>query len=447
MLPDRYRELLTAYVDGELTTRQRKAVSRLLHRSEEARQLLEQLQQDADILRGLPRLRLDRDLSSQVLLTIHQRRLHPGRHRLAQPVPAFPVWTGMAAAAAVLLVIGIGSYVYFAHSLPQDQLANVKPGVTTEKETKRTLPSLPPNAVAKVNTPAEPPKQEKPAKPRESTAPEVAVKTPDNTPEVAVSPMKVPEPPVVETSPTMELFKPSVANPPQLLLLGVHELDQEKPATQLREKLQKDAAYRVELPCKDGNKAFERLQVVLKAEGIGLVIEQGAQARLKTPRLKTNYVLYVEDLTPNEVTRLLQQLGGEDKKAEAKRRGDGQFDMVVVNQLTKDDHKELSELLGVNPTQFQPTRPAAPLGVDPRKPLSENTADQVTAILAGQGGAPRPDPSKPAVKPPEHQALVMAYNPVRPRPGSAEVKRFLDSRKQPRAGAVQVLLVLRGTNG
>ena len=121
MLPDHYRELLTAYVDGELTSRQRKAVSRLLHRSDEARKLLEQLQQDAEILRRLPRLHLDRDLSSQVLLTIHQRRLHPGRHRLAAPPPAFPVWTGMAAAAAVLLVIGIGSYVYFAHSLPQDQ--------------------------------------------------------------------------------------------------------------------------------------------------------------------------------------------------------------------------------------------------------------------------------------------------------------------------------------
>src|SRR3984893_2193595 len=128
MLPDRYRELLTAYVDGELSTRQRKAVSRLLHRSEEARNLLEQLQQDADVLRGLPRLRLDRDLSSQVLLTIHQRRLHPGRHRVTVPPPAFPAWTGLAAAAAVLFVIGVGSYMYFAHFPVHAPLARGKAG-------------------------------------------------------------------------------------------------------------------------------------------------------------------------------------------------------------------------------------------------------------------------------------------------------------------------------
>ena len=39
MLPERYNQLLTAYVDGELSTRQRKAVSRLLHKSAEARLL------------------------------------------------------------------------------------------------------------------------------------------------------------------------------------------------------------------------------------------------------------------------------------------------------------------------------------------------------------------------------------------------------------------------
>ena len=69
----------------------------------------------------------------------------------------------------------------------------------------------------------------KPDQPRDKTAPEVAVKTPDKTPLSPLPPMKEPEPtPVVETSPTMELFKPSAVNPPQLLLLSVHELDQEK---------------------------------------------------------------------------------------------------------------------------------------------------------------------------------------------------------------------------
>jgi hypothetical protein len=112
-----------------------------------------------------------------------------------------------------------------------------------------------------------------------------------------------------------------------------------------------------------------------------------------------------------------------------------------------DDRKELSELLSIDPKQVQSTKPGTPLNVDIHKPLSETTAEQVAQSLAGQGGTPRPEPSKPAVKPPEHLALVLAYNPVRPRPGSVEIKRFLDNRKPPRSGAIQVLLVLRDTKG
>src|SRR2546430_2493824 len=47
MLPERGRELLTAYVDGELSARQRRHVLRLLRHSAEARRLLQRLQGDA----------------------------------------------------------------------------------------------------------------------------------------------------------------------------------------------------------------------------------------------------------------------------------------------------------------------------------------------------------------------------------------------------------------
>ncbi len=43
--------------------------------------------------------------------------------------------------------------------------------------------------------------------------------------------------------------------------------------------------------------------------------------------------------------------------------------------------------------------------------------------------------------------LVLPYNPVRPKKDSAEVKRFLEERRPLRAGAIQVLLVLRGPTG
>src|SRR3954464_11554178 len=99
MLPERCRQLLTSYVDGELTGRQRRHVDRLLRRSEEARGFLHRLQADAEALRHLPRPRLEGDLSASVLKAIAERRLSPRRRRAPRPVLHFPSWAGLAAAA------------------------------------------------------------------------------------------------------------------------------------------------------------------------------------------------------------------------------------------------------------------------------------------------------------------------------------------------------------
>ena len=118
MLPERCRELLTSYVDGELSARQRRHVVRLLRDSAEARALLQKLQSDSNALIHLPRVRPDRDLSAAVLHKIADGRPLPIRP--ARRVPAlrvYPVWIGVAAAAAVLLAIGAASYCFFALSL------------------------------------------------------------------------------------------------------------------------------------------------------------------------------------------------------------------------------------------------------------------------------------------------------------------------------------------
>src|SRR5258705_531710 len=85
MLPERDRQLLTAYVDGELTARQRRHVDRLLRRSGEARRLLQKLQAAPHALTALgdppvaapPPLAVD--LAPAVLQTIADRGLEPGR--------------------------------------------------------------------------------------------------------------------------------------------------------------------------------------------------------------------------------------------------------------------------------------------------------------------------------------------------------------------------------
>jgi hypothetical protein len=207
----------------------------------------------------------------------------------------------------------------------------------------------------------------------------------------------------------MEMFtRPGVAPVDLPPLLDVRAID----AAVLAKVLAAHPAYRIELPCRETVKGFRRVEAALKEHGTTLVIEKEAQNRLSKPRLKTNYAIFLEDLTGEEVARVLARVGSDDRKAaQAKPKPDGQFSKMVVNRLSDADRKELSDLLRAD------TRP------------------------------PRPETARPPARGPERQGLAVTYNPVRPAAGSAEVKRFFDGRKPLRPGAVQVVLVLRETPG
>jgi hypothetical protein len=186
---------------------------------------------------------------------------------------------------------------------------------------------------------------------------------------------------------------------------------------------------------------LDRLEAAFQAKGVKVVMDRAALARWKKG-LKTNYAFYMEDLTPEELTRLLQDLGAEDKKVDPKQR----FNKIIINHLTPADRKELCGLLGVDPRALPAKpQPQGPLGVDLTQPLSKKTEEQVADALAGKG-PPRPKPGEKATaKVPDRLALVLSYNPVRATPSSSkEIKQFLATRPGQRPGAVQVLLVLRG---
>src|SRR5215472_14227924 len=124
MLPDSDAQLLTAYVDGEVSSRQRKAVVRLLRRSPEARKLLRDLQDDARALRELPRPQLAPDFADSVLQAITRSGLRPPRPSVRPPA-AVPLWKVLSVAAAVLVAVGVSSYLYFSGILGGDRSASV----------------------------------------------------------------------------------------------------------------------------------------------------------------------------------------------------------------------------------------------------------------------------------------------------------------------------------
>lgn len=447
MLRDYYRQLLTAYVDGELTSRQRRHVARLLRRSPEARQLLQQLQEDAHSLRHLPRPQLPVDLTEPVLRTIAERRLTPGQRRTI-PVSTPSSWAApllsWAVAASVLLVLGAASYLYFAASLTHSEKTDLAQNQAEEQlPAPRSDESTPP-AVARQETSPQPPREKpspKPDIPSVVNLPQV-VKRPEEKPNKP-SPVTPPDPPKQEAVLTgqVEMFRLNKVSDLLPVVLKVRELDRETVRKDLIAELRKDIDFRLELPCPNGSRAFQRIQNAAKTANLGLVVEKGARERLKL-QSQAGYAVYIEDVTPEELALFIQRVGVEDAKLAARKPMEAQFDRLVLTHMTPQNHKELSTLLGVDPTTTEPS-PKGSSAPDPRKPLSDTTAQQVSRSLAGQGGAPRPEAGKPAAKLPERFALVLAYNPIRSSPGSDEIKHFLETRKPARPGTIRLLLVLR----
>jgi hypothetical protein len=402
--------------------------------------MLQQLQDDSRVLRNLPRAPLGRDLAPRVMRAISDRRLSVARRAALTERPPFPAWAGLAAAAAVLLAVFCGSYLYFyaAHNGHPPSLGSFiahKTAPTDNPQPPVKPPEVPSTVIADNNVgPSDVVAPEKVDPEKKQPEPDrvTVEKNPPNTDTTPVAPKKDPnETAVGRTIPRLEVF--DEVKTKVVFNIALKELDQEKNQKRLREELEKDNAYRFEMVFKNP-KAFERLEAGFKAHGIRLLIDQLAQARMKS-RQKTNYVLFVEDVTPEEVAKILETVGAQDK-AEA------QFGQVFIQSLTEADHKEVANLLGIDATKLGPT-PKGPAGVDLRKPLSETTAQEVTNTLTGKG-TPRPEAGK---APLTRQAIVLSYNPVRPPKTSKEIQQFLGSRAPRREGTVQVLLVLRGNNG
>jgi anti-sigma factor RsiW len=452
MFPDRLSRLLTAYIDGEMTPRQRKNVLRLLERSPEARAMLSRLQEDAGNLRALPRRQLPPDFSSQVLRSIVERRLGHARRWNQQGEPVYHGWAGLAAVASVLIAVGFGSYLYFAAATSEDNGtgAFVDKGPTVPVTQPKHVDAASSGAVAPTN-PASPrvePKKE----PSSAPAPSAVVKG-DSKPESPGA--AVPAKPANEPGkdPVLGVQKPKAVDLETVesrlaLSLALRELDKEDTQQRLLKELHRETAYRLELFSLGNGKAMERVQAAFQARGIRLLIDAEAQVRLQNRRLRADYALYVEGLRAEELSQVLRQLRADDKRAEGKRKGDSQFDKMLILPLTAPDRKELINLLGVDPAQLPLSKPTTPLGVDPRKPVSDKTAEQVVQALEGKGPS-RPEPgATAAIKPGERVALVLSYNPPRPKGApSKQLKQFVDHLKARSPGTVQMLLVLRRANG
>jgi hypothetical protein len=350
MLSDRHCRLLTALLDGQLSPRQHEAAQRLLARSEEARTLLRQLQEDARALGSLPPQALPADFSAQVMRVAAERGLRPGGGPRPLPRPAgVPAWVGLSVAAAVLLAVTAASFAYF----------------------------------------------------RSEQQPEA----------FAVGPPNVPV--------------PDKRLAPKDERLPLHALAQGPVRTRLEKEFSKTRSLYLDMTSANPVRSVERLREAFRRRGVHLHIDQRAQASLKKKQPKMTYVIYAEDIRPDELTAILQQVGRTDKGAPAA------DDSMLLNPLSDEDRTHLARLLGVPADRLQPPNlPMIPLHDPP--------------ILAPKGQQGKDGKNtRPASKEPGGSAVVLAFDGAA-NPGA--IRQFLNRRRPHRPGAVQVYFVLRETS-
>jgi hypothetical protein len=438
MLSPEQLELLTAYVDGELSSQQRRVIRRLLLESKEARAMLRKLEEDARQVRQMPMLKIPVDLSTRVQMSIERQKVRPvATTHLPTPEQRISVWMGLAVAASVMLLVGATAF--FLNSddaIPQ-------PGKSRAIVSNRNKPA-----------------------PRDKEQDRITLLPKDN--EKDTPPLVIPDFPEDTWDKDFPIVKPEGTNPPRdttprrknETVLGsgdvesfdkfefvipklpmqwrLHELYRAETSKQVRDELLTSKAFRIELLARDATRGFDHLRAALQAKKIQVVIDPAVQPRLKKPLWKTDYALFVENVIPDDLIDVLRATGVADRDAAEKKSTELRFDgPMVVKQLAGIDRRELHDLLGVDPIAIRPMR-LENKGIDIRQPISDVTASQLAAALEGKG-TPRPGTA------PEVTAFVTMLGNSKSR--SADLKRYLETRRPEHPGSLQVMLIVRHIGG
>jgi hypothetical protein len=445
MLPDRICRMVTALVDGELSVQQRKVVLRVLRRSKEARELFRELRSHSEQIRQLPRLTLPAGFADQVLELIDKPVIAPIRPRVPATSAAVPIPWGLAAAAAVLLAVGLGSYYCLSiiqhHGMGQAAVngpESAPPSDGAQEALQGQVAVVPGEENGAAVNPSE--ELKKPA--AELVSGTAGAKKDDaNAPGPA-------EPSEAGTL-ASQMRKPTsleTAEPKLPLTLVWRELDEEKSRKDLGERLHKGTAQRIELASLQPFGAVEQLQAAYQAQGIRFLVDESAQNSLKLRIKQPDYAIFSENVSVHEVLAILLHLRTEDRKHEGAQRPSGHFDSLIVNGLSERELGNMAPWLSPRSAMLPAAHRAKRLPnlVDIRKPLSMATAALVEQALKGQGG-PRPPAAKPSTRPLERLALVViAGGNLHFRDSSSQVRYFREHRSERQPGTMQLLVVVRG---
>ncbi len=449
---------LTAWVDGELTPEERRAVEDLLRQHPGLEVMLARLKDDSARLKSLPRQALPANFSTEVLGEIRRRNIEIIRQRHRPLIVRYLM--PAAAAAAILVALGMtvrhlvgvfgkdSGVVRAAPDGPRAIEANKVAAITDGPQPASPAGVRDAFAQMMAQVPSANDVKEHVAPYRallvelgnafrEQSSQLVAALTVEEGD--AESPFSTP---TILTFPAAGKANPLKTIEVRLpLFLDVRSLD----AGKLLDRLREDSVHHLDLPCVDSWKALDRFQTACRAAGVKLVLDAEAGRRLHG-RNSAIYLIYLEDVAPETVARLMQALQAEDLAAEKQKKGEGQFQSLMVQSLDEDGQKRLAEALGVSPASLMPLRPAkstvaqAP-GIDTSKPISSETLKSLQKAAAG-----RPT-GRPAVAQGEPTAVAVVWHSRLRTPLSKDVRALLDAKKPGQSDGINVVFLFRPSRG
>jgi hypothetical protein len=441
---------LTAYVDGELSPAETDAVNNLLRESAEARELLRKLQRDQERLRALEREQSSIDFSFAVVDLI-LRRKNPARAR-RRFIPR------LAVAASLLLALGLGGYFLKEHlskargpgpiaATGQPAAPPAPPGIAERSapdaakspavaldELHRQLPSREQlNEALEQLREALSPLADQLARIYQSSQEAVASAIERESGEAGGAGEPGLGNPTILTSQMRpgKAFK-SIEMSKLPPIFDVKDFDSGKLVALLKE----ERVHHIDLSCQECGKALERLQAACRASGVKLIVDAEVTQRLNQ-KLPAPYMVYLENVSPELVAKVLDRLRLADQRAEQAKKGDAQFGSVLVLPLDEAGRKRLASSLGVSSSSLLPAKvkkPGPASKIDPTQPISKETEKALDKLAAGQGRGAGNAPT----------AVVLISVPNRKLvPVSKEVKAYLDGRSGAQADHVNVVFFLR----
>lgn len=435
------REMLTAFVDGELSPAQRASVEQLVQQSADAHLLLQALQADALSLRQLPCQSIPVDLSQN---KYGQGRAGQGS-RAAVLRQRWRTVRWLQVAALLLITVGAGltwMLLRGYNSKPEKEAFPVlEPRVVQNSfRPKASERASSATSERKLPTPTPSPFDVKPqdivlvwsdlrhllSKITQSAdsylrpVQQLAMQNWQGRAETVPGEQILTSPLTGQGNP----FKSLDYRLPTLLELA------ELKSAESAKLFKPGAIHYLDISAQDAFQALHTLQSNFRKSGLPLLIDQELTQR-QTRRLPVTVVIYVENLTVEQVQRLLQSLAKDNGMA-----NDPILSSILLQTLDERGMKWLAGILGVPPHSLFPHDPEQQklLGIDPTKPISDETLKALRKLSAGQG---RGSKSAPTV------GMALAVSVPRLAPVSKELRAAMEQRQGLQPGKVSLMILVR----